>query len=126
MPIHIVLCDEDAQLARLVSCRLMRADFEVHTAHDHETAWDVIRRVHPQLLITSLQAAGIELISHLRERGETMALPVIGLLSADASHRWMDTLSDELKLSAVLPKPFSLRQFVRLACETTQHAPVLV
>lgn len=124
MPIHVVLCDDQADLARMVSCRLMRANFEVHTVQDAETAWGVIRQVRPHLLITDLQFPGFELICRARSCAETADLPVI-VLSSVAGHRSaMDQLKQELKLSAILQKPFSLRQLVALADEVTRPVSV--
>lgn len=122
MPIHVVICDDQPDVARMISCRLMRADFEVHTAHDADSAWSVIRRVQPQLLITDLQFPGIELICRVRSCADTADLPVIVLSSMPVTVETADVMQHELRLSAILPKPFSLRRLVSLVGEITQPA----
>jgi DNA-binding response OmpR family regulator len=122
MPIHVVLCESQPDVARLVSCRLMRADFEVHSARDVETAWEVIRRVRPAVLIAELQYPGIDLLCRLRSCPDTADLPVIALTSVVGPRDAMDTLQHDLGLAAVVAKPFSLRRLVRLAEEVTQPA----
>ncbi len=124
MSIHVVLCDDQPDVARMISCRLMRADFEVHTVHDAESAWSVIQRVRPQLLITDLQFPGIELICQARSCAETVDMPVIVLSSMACQPTALETLQQELNLAAILPKPFSLRKLVALAGDVTQPAAV--
>ena len=124
MSIHVVLCDSDPSVARLISCRLMRADLDVHTIQDCENVWDVIHRLQPQLVIADLQFPGIELLCKLRNTQETANLPVIALSDQTAAPVVMDEICRDLHLTAVLPKPFSMRKLVRLALDAT-HAPSL-
>lgn len=124
MSIHVVLCDDQPDVARMISCRLMRADFEVHTAHDAESAWSVIQRVHPQLLITDLQFPGFELLCRTRSCPETADMPVIVLSSLSGNPEAMEALQHELRLSAILPKPFSLRKLVSMVTEVTRPVAV--
>jgi DNA-binding response OmpR family regulator len=115
MPIHVVVCEHQPDLARMISCRLMRADLEVHSTHDSESATEVLRRVRPHLLITHLQPAGIALVRSLRDLVEFAELPVIGLSPAFTPLACLVKLREDLQLAAVLQKPFSLRQLVALA-----------
>ena len=120
MPIHVVVCDSQPDVARMISCRLMRADFEVHSAHDADSAWDVVQRVHPQLLITHLQPSGIKLVRRIRNSEDTRELTVIGLSATFRPSPAVQRLRQQLQLSALLQKPFSLRQLVALAGKVTQ------
>ena len=121
MSIHVVLCDDETQTARMISWRLMRAGFEVHTAHDGEAAWDITRRVHPDLLITDLQFPGIELVCRVRGTPETAQVPIILLTSTELTPEMQQRMRHELSLSAILPKPCSLRDLVRVAYQATQQ-----
>ena len=120
MSIHIVLCDDEPQTARMISWRLMRAGFEVHTAHDGEAAWEITRRVHPQLLITDLQFPGIELVCRVRATPETARLPIILLTSTNLPSELQRRMRQELNLAAILPKPCSLRDLARVSYQATQ------
>jgi two-component system alkaline phosphatase synthesis response regulator PhoP len=119
MSIHVVVCDDEPHVARMISCRLMRADFEVHSAHDCETAWDVIHRVRPQLLVTDLHDPAVELVCRLRATPGLAELPVIALTSTRENIAAMKGLQEQLGLYALLAKPFSPRCLVRLAAQAT-------
>lgn len=122
MPIHVVVCVDEPYLARMIACRLMRADFEVHSAHDCESAWDVINSVRPQLVITDLQYPGLGLICQIRNTPALSDLPAIVLSSNTGNPTALAALQQQLKLHAILPKPFSLRSLVKLATEATRPA----
>lgn len=121
MSIHVVLCDDETQVARMISWRLTRAGFEVHTAQDGDAAWEMTRRIHPHLLITDLQFPGIDLVCRVRSTPIIKSVPIILLSAASCSSDMCRKLAQELKLSAILPKPCSLRGLVRLAYQATQQ-----
>lgn len=117
MSIHVVVFESEPHVARMISCRLMRADFEVHSVHDVESGWDVISRVQPHLLVTDVEAPALELISRVRNTPETRDLPILGLTAANCDPLELELLHRDWNISAMLQKPFSLRRMVRLAAE---------
>lgn len=125
MSIHVVLCENEPHVARMISCRLMRADLEVHTVHDCESGWDVIERLQPQLLVTDLQLPSLELVCRVRSTPLTSQLPIIALTSVGGDPEKLENMRREWNLAAILQKPFSPRRLVSLALETT-HADSLL
>lgn len=119
MPIHVVVFETEPHVARMVAYRLMRADFEVHTVHDCESAWEVIERLQPQLLVTDLQFPALELVDRIRSTPATADLPIIGLSSPNGDSAEGEHAHLEWQFSAILPKPFSPRRLVHLALELT-------
>ncbi len=124
MPIHVVVFEAEPHVARMVACRLMRADFEVHSVHDGESAWEVIDRIRPQLLVTDLQPPALELVDRIRHMPATADLPIIGLCSANGDPAEVERLQADWQFWAILPKPFSPRRLIRLALEATYASGV--
>lgn len=124
MSIHVVIFETEPHVARMIACRLMRADFEVHSVHDVESGWDVICRVQPQLLITDVADPALELISRIRSTPSTRELPILGLTQAGDDPMELELLHRDWHFAAVLQKPFSPRRMVRLAAEIAL-APLL-
>lgn len=121
MSIHVVLFENEPHVARMISCRLMRANLEVHTVHDGESAWEVIERLQPQLLVTDVQLPALELVCRVRSTPMTAQLPIIALSAMDCDPVELDMLQREWNFTAILQKPFSPRRLVSLALEAT-HA----
>jgi|GEM_PF-5885921 len=121
MATHIVLWFDEPQRARQISCRLMRADFEVHTVHDDFTASELLDHLHPQLLVTDGHSSRLELL----QQAYDAAIPVIGLASANDRTATLDDLQSRGLFSAVFSLPCSLHQLVDLAHHLTQAEPVV-
>jgi DNA-binding response OmpR family regulator len=122
MSAQIVLCESDAYLARMIACRLMRADFEVHSVRDCDAACEVIEWWRPQLLVTDLQYPAGEVLCRVRGDEAFSDLPIIGLSNVGGPPAAMALLQQQLKLHAVLTKPFSVRRLVKLAKDVTRHS----
>ncbi len=119
MSAHVVLWFNEPQLARMISCRLMRADFEVHSVHDDQSACDVLDRVQPQLLVTDWQPSRTELL----RKAHDSEIPVIGLTSLSRPMHDAHELCRQGLVAAVLSLPCSLRRLVELARHITQREP---
>ncbi len=122
MSAQIVLCESDAYLARMIACRLMRADFEVHAVHNCDAACELIEWWRPQLLITDLQYPSVEVLCRVRGDEAFADLPIIGLSNVAGHPAAIALLQQQLNLHAVLTKPFSVRRLVKLAKEATRHS----
>jgi CheY-like chemotaxis protein len=83
-----VLLVEDAPFLRYAFGRLLRLQgFEVREAHDGQDALQCLEDFHPQLVLTDLMMpvmSGLELISRLRDRPDTAAVPIVAI-TADAT-----------------------------------------
>lgn len=119
MSTHVVLWFEEPQLARMISCRLMRADFEVHSVHDDQSACEILDRIQPQLLITDWQPSRAGLLQKAHE-GD---IPVIGLTPNGRTMTDINDLCRRGLIAAVLSLPCSIRRLIELARHITQHEP---
>jgi two-component system response regulator CpxR len=105
----IVLAEDDVRLAEAIA-ELLAARDTVHVAADGEAALELVRRHHPQLVITDVdmpRLGGIELARRFREVSGDKLAPVI-LLSAMVD---LHTRVTGLEAGAVdyVAKPFDPR-----------------
>jgi CheY-like chemotaxis protein len=79
MPIALVV--DDSMLIRYTVCRFMEEHgFTVESANNGVEALEVLTRVIPDLVVTDMQMpkmSGSELITALRSKPETAAIPII-------------------------------------------------
>lgn len=126
---HVVVCDDEAHITRVIALKLDRAGFEVHTASDAETAWELIERTQPALVITESKLSGMsgwELIERLRSTPETFDTACIVMASHIADLEDAEFRGEELHVEAVIAKPFSMRSLVTLAKSLVSTKPVRV
>ncbi len=126
---HVVVCDDEAHITRVIALKLDRAGFEVHTASDAETAWELIERTQPALVITEDKLSGMsgwELIERLRSTPETFDTACIVMASHLADLAEDRERAEEFHVQAVVPKPFSMRSLVALAKSLISTKPVRV
>jgi CheY-like chemotaxis protein len=114
VPLHPrrILVAEDELLRQLISSVLVDDGFAVDTAADGQEAWEALRDGHYDLLVTDNEMprlAGLELIERIRKEG--LNLPVIVASGSCSAER---TRNDpQLRVAAVLSKPFDLFELVR-------------
>jgi len=95
----------------LISTVLDDAGYEVSAAADGQQAWESILRDHYDLLLTDNEMprlAGVALIERIREAG--MSLPIIIASGTFPAERVRN--NPQLRVAAVLPKPFHIRSLV--------------
>jgi DNA-binding response OmpR family regulator len=121
-PTHsILLVDDELRARELHAGVLIRAGYDVNTAKDGADAWNALKLVSYDLLITDNKmprVTGMELIKKLRS--EDMMLPVIlasGTVPAEElkRHPW-------LLLDATLTKPFSIEQLLEVVKKVLRSA----
>jgi len=81
-PRHILVVDDDQDIARFVEMNLALEGFEVSVAHDGEQALRLIAQRRPDLVVLDVMMPamdGIEVTRRLRADSMTSALPVIML-----------------------------------------------
>jgi DNA-binding response OmpR family regulator len=116
-PLRILLVEDDKLIGELYAVVLTGAGYRVDIAEDGEVGWHMLRAVSYSLesyhvMITDNnmpKLSGVELIKKLRS--EHMTLPVI-MATAVAP---LDTA--DLRLAAILTKPFPLEQLVQTVDE---------
>ena len=115
---RIIVCDDEPHIVRAISLKFTRAGFDVHGAPDAETAWELLRREPSAMLITDYTMPGMngaDLVRRVRADAALADLPVIMLTARGFELDEEEDLETELRLSAVVMKPFSPRELVMRA-----------
>jgi DNA-binding response OmpR family regulator len=118
-PKSVLLCDDDVHILRAAEIKFSRAGFEVRSATDGLDAWREIERRCPDLVITDCQMprmSGIELVDRIRLTPSVQHLPVI-MLTAKGFELSHEALAEQSGVAAVVCKPFSPRELLRMAEE---------
>ena len=123
---RIIVCDDDAAIARAVSMKLSRAAFDVEVHGDGQAAWEAFERRRCDLFVTDYQMPrldGLSLSRRVRAAGE--AVPII-LLTAKGYELDERDIVAELAPIRLMSKPFSPRELLAAAVEITggHEAPV--
>jgi DNA-binding response OmpR family regulator len=110
---HILVVDDDHEIARLVGAYLAQAGFQVTTAYAGATAMRAVRAERPDLLVLDLMLPdqdGIEIARALRADPVTASLPIIMLTArVDDTDRIVGL---ELGADDYITKPFNPRELV--------------
>ena len=104
----ILIADDDADLRLLVQVTLENPTYRILTAEDGCKALDAVRESQPDLLILDWMMPGLtgcEVIAQLRQKPETLAIPVVMLTAKDGVEAREQTAS--LAIAGYLVKPFS-------------------
>jgi two-component system phosphate regulon response regulator PhoB len=121
----VLVCDDEPHVTRLIDFKLDRAGFNVQTAVNAETAWRLLHRKTPDLLILDYRMPGMDglpFLEQLRQDASYADVPVMMLIPPDVE------LGDDafrlraLGVTAVVRKPFSARRLVALVEEATACA----
>ena len=112
---RILLVDDDASLRATLRTCLEMVGYQCIEAMDGHDARRWLEHESPDVVVTDHQmprVAGLELIKDLENQKHTEAVPIIfysGQLTADLKAQGI-----QAGVSAVLDKPFSLREFLDL------------
>lgn len=116
---RILLCDDEIHILRAAEFKLKRAGFDVRTARDGQAAWEAIQIEKPDVLITDYQMPrldGFGLVQRVRQDPATEDLPVL-MLTAKGYELSQEELAEKWDVVAVIAKPFSPRELLRLVEE---------
>src|SRR5579883_1788604 len=123
---HVLIIDDDARLRTLLSRFLTERGFRVSTAENAAAARQMLRSVHPDLLIVDVMMPGedgLQFTENLRREGIT--LPALLLTARGAPE---DRIAGfEAGADDYLPKPFEPNELVlriRAILRRTAPAPV--
>src|ERR1700761_459209 len=127
MPGRVLLVEDDAALAELVSWHLEREGFDVERTPDGEEALLLASEQVPDLVLLDWMVeglSGIEVCRRLRRRPETANLPIIMLTARGEEEdrvRGLETGADDY-----VTKPFSPRELLaRVAAVLRRVRPAL-
>lgn len=116
MPQYILLCDDEPHILGAARYKLASAGYEVECAADGEEGWQAICCRRPDLLITDCnmpRLSGLELLERVRQTPTLACLPAI-MLTAKGLELSRDELRERLNVFALVGKPFSPRELLRL------------
>ena len=116
MSARIVVCDDENHITRAIRMKLTKSGFDVVSCSDGQFGWESIQERMPDLLITDYQMPrmdGIQLCATIRADEAARDLPII-LLTAKGYELNDDTQIPALELAAIVLKPFSPRELLKL------------
>ncbi len=120
---RVLLCDDEIHILRAAEFKLKRAGYDVQIAGDGQEAWEAIQLQKPDLLITDCQMPrldGLGLVQRVRENPDTRDLPVL-MLTAKGYELSREEMSERWNVIAVIAKPFSPRELLRLVEEVLRE-----
>lgn len=110
---HLLVVEDEPDIAEVLQYNLEKEGFEVEVAHRGDTALEAIRRTPPDLLILDLMLPGLdglELTRALKRDAETSRIPIL-MLTAKGEE--VDRIVGfELGADDYIAKPFSPREVV--------------
>lgn len=113
-PPAALVAEDDPALADITRLALARAGYEVTVAHDGKRAWQFAESTPYDLIVSDYQMPGLngeQLLTAVRASGKSQRAVLI-LCSAKSYELDSERLRDELSLTAVFYKPFSLQELV--------------
>jgi CheY-like chemotaxis protein len=119
----IVYVEDEPAVQRLVEFWLVDAGFAVHLAQDGATGLELIRRLHPDLVITDALMpvmSGDELVEELRGDPALATIPIVMATAAASPLRIERMLARGC--SAVLAKPLDEHHFLATVREVLDLA----
>jgi two-component system alkaline phosphatase synthesis response regulator PhoP len=124
----VLICDDDLHILRAAEFKLKRAGFEVRCAGDGQEAWELVRQERPDMIVTDCQMPrldGLGLAQRVHSTPETTGIPLV-MLTAKGLELPHEQLVEELAVIAVLNKPFSPRELLKIVgqiIETGAYQP---
>jgi two-component system, OmpR family, phosphate regulon response regulator PhoB len=110
---HILVVDDEPDIAALVAYHLARATYRVRTVADGNEALRAIEAERPDLVVLDLMlpgAPGLEVLREIRRRPDTEAVPVVLLTARREEQERIEGL--RLGADDYVAKPFSAQELV--------------
>ncbi len=111
---HILVAEDDRNLLAIIQLNLQAAGFQVTGARDGREAWELAQQGNFDLVLTDYGMPGVvgsDLCRRLRATDEYAETPLI-MISALCRDLNLSDLQEELRLAAVLSKPFGMKEMV--------------
>lgn len=119
----ILLADDEAHIACVVSQKLRNSGFSVVVARDGEEAFELACRIRPLLVVTDLQMprmSGLELAQKMRRTPELSEVPLLMLTAR--GYVLEETELQKTNIRQLIAKPFSAQTVVRRVVELIGEA----
>ncbi|MEZ0470180.1 response regulator transcription factor [Luteimonas salinilitoris] len=110
-PRHILVIEDDHDIAQMLVLNLRAEGFDVHVAHNGEDGLAQVRQARPQLLVLDLMLPGmdgLDVCRRLREGADYLPIIVLSAKSSETQR----VLGLELGADDYLTKPFSMAELV--------------
>jgi len=111
----IVVAGHDRRLLDPLRAALHTRGMDVRTARRGERALDLVRDVHPVLVVLDQQLPdmdGYQIVEHLRQDVSTASIPVMLLTDGAAHKKRLEDKGDGTGLVHFVTKPFSIEELV--------------
>jgi DNA-binding response OmpR family regulator len=106
-----VICDDEVHILRASEIKLKSRGYDVASAFDGQSAWELIEAHPPAIVVTDCQMprmSGLDLARRIRERDRTRNIPII-MLTGKSHELPKDDLKRQGLIQLVMEKPFSPR-----------------
>lgn len=121
----ILVVDDEIHIVQVVAIKLRNGGYDVITADNGQSAYNLAVAECPDAIITDLQMpgmSGLEMVEKLRENESTANVPVIMLTARGFAIEQEETQS--LSIVACLSKPFSPREVLGTLKKALEPIPV--
>ena len=119
----VLVADDEIHIVQVVAIKLRNNGFEVITADNGLSAFELVCSENPDFIVTDYQMpgmTGIEFIEKIRNRPESADVPVVMLTARDFSIE--EEQRKKLNISFCLSKPFSPRELLQKVEEVLAQA----
>ena len=97
----IVVIEDNVDAARLIKRVLVARSFEVHVAHNGANGLDMVREVHPDLVITDLMMPdvdGFEVIDTMKADPELQHIPIVVITAKELTAKERSRLNNQVDM----------------------------
>jgi DNA-binding response OmpR family regulator len=119
-PIHLVLVEDDVDLARVMEEALKEEGLAVELAHDGRAGLELIDRVHPDVVVTDLVMPVLDGLQLIRQLLVRSGPPVIAISAVGSRLH----AARELGAVEALVKPVHPRELAECARKATRPTAV--
>ena len=119
---HVLVIDDDPAIVQLFRALLGRAGFEIDTASDGASAWDLIETNGYEVIIMDLmmpRVSGFELLDRIAHQKPALLERII--VATGASRRQLSSF-DASRVHSLIRKPFDIDDLMSAASRCAQSA----
>jgi CheY-like chemotaxis protein len=123
---RVLIAEDDPALSLVIRFYLGKAGFELLVARNGREAWDVARKCHCDLVVTDEQMpemTGTQLCQRLRNDPYYVDIPIV-MVTVKALETDVDQICETLRVSAVVPKPFSPKRLLGIVEDCLDEEPM--
>ncbi len=110
MPIHVLIIEDDPNIAELIRLYLEKDEFEVTIASDGKSGVDMFFKIHPSIVLLDIMLPEMDGWDVCREIRKTDKTPIIMLTAKDETIDKVTGL--ELGADDYISKPFDMKEVI--------------